>query len=98
MVHANLLAARSTKPLMGEILNVGCAVQISVNLLAETMARAMGKEDLKPIYQPERAGDIKHSFADLTKTSATLGYKPIVGFEAGLKVTMDWYRSVIPVP
>lgn len=97
-VHANLLAARCPKPIMGEVLNVGCAGQISVNQLAETMAHAMGREDLKPVYQADRAGDIKHSYADLAKISAMIGYKPVVGFEQGLKVTMDWYRTVIPAP
>lgn len=95
-VHANLLAARSEKMIEGEVLNVGCGTQISVTELAQVMARAMGREDLSPVYQPERAGDIKHSFADLKKTTATIGYRPIVDFEEGLKVTMDWYRSVIP--
>lgn len=95
-VHANLLAARCVKRIEGEVVNVGCGGQVSVNDLARTMARALGREDLTPIYQPERAGDIKHSFADLRKVNATIGYTPIVGYEQGLKVTMDWYRSVIP--
>jgi nucleoside-diphosphate-sugar epimerase len=94
-VHANLLAARCQKQIQGEVLNVGCGSRISVNQLARVMAKAMQRCDLKPIYQPERAGDIKHSFADLTKTSATIGYRPIVEFEEGLKVTRDWYKTVI---
>lgn len=94
-VHANLLAARAEKKIEGEVLNVGCGGRISVNQLAEVMARAMGRPDLTPTYQPERTGDIKHSFADLQKTSATLHYQPIVGFEEGLKVTMDWYKTVL---
>lgn len=95
-VHANLLAARCNHAIGGEVLNVGCGARISVNELARVMADSMGRPDLVPIHMPERAGDIKHSFADLTKTSATIGYKPIVGFEAGLRVTMKWYQSVIP--
>lgn len=97
-VHANLLAARCPNRINGEVLNVGTSGRISVNQLAQMMAKAMGREDLTPVYQPDRAGDIKHSFADLTRTSATIGYKPIVGFEQGLNVTMDWYRTVIPAP
>lgn len=94
-VHANLLAARSTKPIAGEVLNVGCGTRISVNELARVMAKAMGRPDLTPIHKPDRAGDIKHSFADLVRTSATLGYKPIIGFEKGLGVTMQWYQEVL---
>ena len=94
-VHANLLAARCARKIEGEVLNVGCGARISVNDLARVMGQAMGRPDLSPVYKPERAGDIKHSFADLVKTSATIAYKPIVGFEAGLKITMDWYKTVI---
>jgi nucleoside-diphosphate-sugar epimerase len=94
-VHANLLAARREKPIGGEVVNVGCGARISVTELAEKMAAAMGRPDLRPVYQPERAGDIKHSFADLQKTRAVLGYEPIVGFGAGLEETMGWYKRVL---
>jgi UDP-glucose 4-epimerase len=94
-VHANLLAARHPGKIGGEVLNVGTGGRISVNELARLMAKAMQRCDLKPLYKPDRAGDIKHSFADLHKTGATIGYEPIVGFEEGLQVTMDWYKTVI---
>ena len=94
-VHANLLAARHDGRIAGEVLNVGCGGRVSVNDLARVMAEAMGRPDLRPVYQPERAGDLKHSFADLTRTRSTLGYEPIVAFEPGLSETMQWYRSVI---
>jgi UDP-glucose 4-epimerase len=97
-VHANLLAARSEKPIEGEVLNVGCGARISVNELARVMGKALGRPDLAPVYKPERAGDIKHSFADLARISATIGYRPLVGFEQGLGVTMEWYKSVLAEP
>jgi nucleoside-diphosphate-sugar epimerase len=94
-VYANLLAARCPGKIEGETLNVGCGRRVSVNELARLMAQAWGHPELSPVYQPERAGDIKHSFADLEKTRATIGYEPILDFEEGLKVTMDWYRTVL---
>jgi len=97
-VHANLLCARSDKPIGGEVLNVGCGTRISVNELGRVMAKALHRPDLKPLYKPQRAGDIKHSFADLNKTTATIGYQPIVDFERGLGVTMDWYKTVLAEP
>jgi UDP-glucose 4-epimerase len=95
-VHANLLAARHPLPLEGIVLNVGCGHQISVNQLAEVMAKALGRPDLKPIHHAERAGDIKHSFADLTRSRDTLNYSPVVDFEPGLAETVKWYESMIP--
>jgi len=94
-VQANLLAAKRDKPIEGEVLNVGTGGRISVNQLAEKMAMAMGRPELRPIYESERAGDIKHSFADLKRTRAVLGYEPIVGFATGLEETMAWYRTVL---
>jgi len=94
-VHANLLAARHNQPLEGAVINVGCGHQISVNQLAEVMARALGRPDLKPIHKPERAGDIKHSFADLSRAKVALNYSPIVEFEPGLKETIEWYKEVM---
>jgi nucleoside-diphosphate-sugar epimerase len=46
-------------------------------------------------YGPERAGDVKHSLADLTRTEQCLGYKPQVNFEEGLRRTVEWCRSQI---
>jgi nucleoside-diphosphate-sugar epimerase len=95
VVHANLLAATHDEPIRGEVLNVGCGTRISVNQLAQSMATALSRPDLTPQHAPERAGDIKHSFADLRLTRDTLHYHPIVQFEPGLRQTLDWYRAVL---
>jgi nucleoside-diphosphate-sugar epimerase len=95
-VQANLLAAARNGRIEGEVLNVGCGARISVNQLATTMAAALKRPDLTAIHESERAGDIKHSFADLARVRQWIGYEPIVGFEAGLEQTMAWYRSVLP--
>jgi UDP-glucose 4-epimerase len=92
-VHANLLAARREKPIAGEIINVGCGARISVNELAKQVCAIYGKPQLEPEYQPERAGDLKHSYADLQRARAVLGYSPIVEFQPGLRETLAWYRS-----
>jgi nucleoside-diphosphate-sugar epimerase len=94
-VHANLLAARSAKPIGGEVINIACGRSINLNQLATMMAGLLGRPDLRAAYAPERAGDVKHSLADLSRAKAMLGYEPIVDFEAGLKPTVEWYRSVL---
>ena len=95
-VYANLLAAKAKKPLEGEVLNVGCGDRISVNQLATDMADVLDRSDLEPVHEDERAGDIKHSFADLAKTRETLDYAPLVDFKTGLAQTIEWYRQTIP--
>jgi nucleoside-diphosphate-sugar epimerase len=94
-VHANLLCARRSQPIGGEVINVACGRRISVSELAATMARALGRAELAPCHEPERTGDIKHSFADLGRAGKLLGYAPIVDFEAGLQTTIAWYQSVL---
>jgi UDP-glucose 4-epimerase len=95
VVHANLLAARSTRPLAGEVINVGCGQSITVNHLAGEMAAALGRPELTAVHHPERAGDLKHSYADLARARAMLEYEPIVEFEPGLATTIAWYKSVL---
>jgi nucleoside-diphosphate-sugar epimerase len=94
-VHANLLAARNASPLLGEVINVGCGTRISVTELAHAMAGALQRPDLAPVYEPSRAGDIKHSFADLKRAKELLGYKPIFDFQPGLEQTLAWYKLVM---
>jgi UDP-N-acetylglucosamine 4-epimerase len=76
-------------------LNVGCGDRISVNELARLMAEALDRPDLKPVYQPERAGDLKHSFADLKRSRSVLGYHPVVDFGGGLEKTVRWYEATL---
>ena len=92
-VHANLLAARAEGPLRGEVFNVACGVRVSVNRLYETMAELWGGDPAAPNYESARAGDVKHSLADIAKGCSQLGYEPLVDFESGLNATVAWYRD-----
>lgn len=93
-VHANLLAARHEARLNGEVFNVATARRVSITELAQTMARLVGRADLKPVYLEPRPGDVKDSLGDLSKAHSTLGYQVIADFEPGLQSTLDWYRSL----
>lgn len=93
-VHANLLAAAAPEPIRGEVLNVAVGTRITVNELAQAMARLLGRPELTAVHEPERPGDVKHSLADLTLTRQTIGYEPIVPFERGLEATVRWYEQV----
>jgi len=95
VVHANLLAARSKKRIGGEVLNVACAGAVSVTELATMMAEMIGKPHLTPEHEPARAGDVRHSMADLSRTAATIAYEPIVDFKKGLAATMRWYQATL---
>lgn len=93
-VHANLLGARCESDLGGRVINVACERRITVNELADFMAVSMGKPDLKATHGEERAGDVKHSLADVSVGRSVLGYDPVVDFETGLAQTVKWYELV----
>lgn len=48
---------------------------------------------IEPVFGPNRAGDIKHSNADITKAKKLLGYDPEYNFEQGLDLAIEWYKE-----
>jgi nucleoside-diphosphate-sugar epimerase len=91
VVQANLLAAEAPGA-SGEVFNVASSESLSVNRLARTIADVLGRP-LEPVYAAERAGDIRHSAADIGKIAAGLGYVPRFDFRRGLERTIAWYRE-----
>ncbi|MFA5309395.1 MAG: SDR family oxidoreductase [Dehalococcoidales bacterium] len=89
VVRANILAAESDAE---GVYNISAGQGISINALARRLLETAGS-DLEPIYKPPRAGDIKHSVADISK-AAGFGYKPEYTFENGLKeLTRSGYEK-----
>jgi nucleoside-diphosphate-sugar epimerase len=75
----------------GEAFNIGCGTQTSLNQLIEKLKIILGSP-IKPIYEPARIGDVRHSVADISKASKMLGYSPAVSLETGLQRVLEWYR------
>jgi nucleoside-diphosphate-sugar epimerase len=90
VVQANLLAARAQET-HGEVINVACGEAVTVNAIIDRINQLLGKH-VKPIYAPARAGDVKHSLADITAAKKLIGFKPVVLFREGLEKSIDWYR------
>ena len=74
----------------GNVYNVGTGRTVSVLDLIGALNRIFGT-DLAPVFGPSRAGDVKYSRADISRTRADLGYDPAVSFEDGLRKTVEWY-------
>ncbi|MDX2074936.1 MAG: NAD-dependent epimerase/dehydratase family protein [bacterium] len=86
VVQANLLATTAPNA-VGKVLNIATGTRVSVNDLVNTLNRILGK-NITPIYAPARAGDILHSCADIELARRTLGFAPLLDFEAGLRKTI----------
>jgi UDP-glucose 4-epimerase len=93
VVHANLLACKApVHEVAGRVFNVATGTRIDLNEMFRVLKKLTGYPgEVK--HGPERAGDVKHSLADLALADKHLGYKPRVDFEEGLRLTIDWYRS-----
>jgi nucleoside-diphosphate-sugar epimerase len=91
-VDANLLAASApAEKVSGRVMNVATGMQITLNQVVEELREITGYKG-SVTYAPERAGDIKHSLADIELAQELLGYAPGVSFREGLQRTVDWYR------
>jgi len=91
VVEANLLAATAPAA-AGHVINVACGQRITVNQLATAIAGALDAT-VTPVHTGERAGDIRHSLADIALARQLLGFEPAVGFEDGLARTCAWFRE-----
>lgn len=92
-VEGNLLAASAPAELVsGRVMNVATGVRITLNEVVEVLRGITGYTGLVA-YAPERAGDIKHSLADISLAGELLGYAPSVSLEEGLRRTVQWYRK-----
>ena len=92
-VAANLLAAKApAAEAAGRVFNVATGERYDLNQTFQLLKKIIGfKGEVN--YGPDRAGDVKHSLADLSRTEKHLGYKPLVNFEEGLRRTVEWYRG-----
>jgi nucleoside-diphosphate-sugar epimerase len=90
--RANYLAATTDKPVAGRVFNVACGTSFSLLQLLEIVNKTLGKS-VKPIMAPARAGDVKHSLADISAAREAFGYKVDVDFDEGMRRTIEWYRE-----
>jgi nucleoside-diphosphate-sugar epimerase len=92
-VSANLLACSApASECAGRVFNCATGRRITLNETFAALKPLTGyKGEVK--YAPERAGDIKHSLADITSAQKHLGYEVLVNFEDGLRRTVEWYKN-----
>ena len=91
-VAANIAASKNAEKARGKVMNVACGDRISLNELYGEIAKALGT-DIKPIYGPPRAGDIRDSLADISQAKEFIGYEPLVSWQDGLIKTVDFFKA-----
>ncbi len=99
-VQANLLAATTTDPAArNQVYNVAVGDRSTLNLLFSTLKETLAQNGIDygqpAIYRDFRAGDVRHSQADVSKATSLLGYAPEYRFAQGVVDAMPWYINLI---
>lgn len=92
VIEANLKACLASEEAAGEAFNIAYGGREYLIDIYYGLTKALGIE-AEPNFGSERAGDIRHSNADISKAKKLLGYDPEYSFEEGIKLAIDWYRE-----
>lgn len=92
VIEANLKACLASSEVAGNIFNVAYGGREYLIDIYYDLCKALGK-NVEPHFGPDRAGDIKHSNADISKAKKLLGYAPDYDFEKGIALAIDWYKE-----
>lgn len=76
----------------GEIFNLGGGSRVSVNEVVKLLLKLTGKEDIKPIHEPPKPGDVPDTYADISKGRNLLGYNPKVSLNDGIRQFIKWFK------
>jgi nucleoside-diphosphate-sugar epimerase len=92
VVSANILAAKAPSRVSGEVFNVANNSTHSLLDMIAVIEKIAGHR-LERRHHPMRGGDVRKTWADNRKIRRELGYKPVKGFEEGLRETWDWFTT-----
>jgi UDP-glucose 4-epimerase len=90
-VLANIAAAEAPG-VSGRVFNIACGTSYSLLDLVSEINAILGTS-IEPEFAPPRAGDVRHSLADISSAQEALGYKVVVDFREGLRRTIEWYKQ-----
>jgi len=98
-VQMNILAATANDEAKVQIYNVAVGDRTTLNTLYSSIQDSLASNDVinesKPTYRDFRAGDVRHSQADISKAKSLLGYEPEFNIQQGINKAMPWYKNFI---
>jgi UDP-N-acetylglucosamine 4-epimerase len=103
VIQGNILAALAGRPeAVNRVYNIACGDRTTLNQLFRIIGESLsshvpGTDRISPEYGPFRAGDVRHSLADVSMAGELLGYEPSYSVATGMEEYIEWYvRSTVP--
>jgi len=91
VISANIMAV-TTPGIKHEVFNVASGTESTILDLVNTLNHILGK-NIQPKFLPTRTGDVLRTSADISKIARSINYKPLIGFEEGLRRTVEYFTT-----
>ena len=78
---------------VGDVANLGTGRDTSIRDIAHEVLGAIGQDDLKPVHEKARPGDVQRHCADIAKARRLTGYSPKVGLGEGIAKYVEWFTA-----
>jgi UDP-glucose 4-epimerase len=88
-----IVMASECDSMIGQSVNIARGQEVSINELAVIIANKLGKNDIKPIYEQNRPGDVMRHYADISKAKKFFDFSPGIDIEKGIGLFIDWFLS-----
>ncbi|MBO6060621.1 MAG: GDP-mannose 4,6-dehydratase, partial [Clostridia bacterium] len=97
VIEANMRALQAKEEACGRAYNIAYGGRVFLidlyKVIVGELSKLMPLQNTQPVFGPDRAGDIKHSNADISLARSMLGYDPSYSFEDGIKLAIRWYKE-----
>jgi UDP-glucose 4-epimerase len=84
----------ASERLVGEVVNLGYGVETRIDMLAHTVLEAMGRNDLKPVFEASRPADVPKLWVDTSKLEKVIAFKPKVTLREGIGHTLKYFEKL----
>lgn len=88
-----IIMASECDDMVGQTVNIARGEEVSIAELARKVYRKLGKDEVKPVFEKERPGDVKRHFAGVAKAERLFGFRADVGIDEGLDMFIKWFTS-----
>jgi UDP-glucose 4-epimerase len=85
----------NTDSLMGELINLGYGCETRIDTLASIILKAVGREDLKPVFQDPRPADVPRLWVDVSRLKSFIDFQPQISLEKGIQDVVPYYRELL---